>query len=59
MKKRCAIVRLLRTQAQQRTHQMLRAQVELEKGNTQAARRLLDSVPAGYDPDGAATSTTN
>ena len=38
-------------------YQMLRAQVELEKGNTQAARRLLDSVPAGYDPDGAATST--
>jgi len=38
-------------------YQMVRAQVELAKGNTQAAHRLLDSLPAGYDPDGAATST--
>jgi TolB-like protein/class 3 adenylate cyclase/Tfp pilus assembly protein PilF len=38
-------------------YQLMRAQVELEKGNTQAARTLLDSLPADYDPDGAATST--
>jgi TolB-like protein/Tfp pilus assembly protein PilF len=38
-------------------YQMLRAQLELAKGNTQAARRLLDSLRSGYDPDGAATST--
>jgi TolB-like protein/Flp pilus assembly protein TadD len=37
--------------------QMMRAQIELEKGNIKAARSRLDSLPAGYDPDGAATST--
>jgi TolB-like protein/Flp pilus assembly protein TadD len=37
--------------------QMMRAEVELEKGNTKNARSLLDSLPAGYDPDGAATTT--
>jgi tetratricopeptide (TPR) repeat protein len=37
--------------------QMMRAEVELEKGNTKTARNLLNSLPAGYDPDGAATST--
>ncbi len=36
---------------------LMRAEIELEKGNTKAARIALDSVPAGYDPDGAATST--
>ncbi len=38
-------------------YQILRAAVELEKGNTKAARNLLSSLPGGYDPDGAATST--
>jgi serine/threonine protein kinase/tetratricopeptide (TPR) repeat protein len=38
-------------------YQILRAAVELEKGNTKAARNLLDPLPSGYDPDGAATST--
>jgi TolB-like protein/class 3 adenylate cyclase/Tfp pilus assembly protein PilF len=37
--------------------QMMRAQIELEKGNIKAARSRLDSLPAGYDPDGAATWT--
>ena len=37
--------------------QILRAAVELEKGNTKSARSLLNSLAAGYDPDGAATST--
>ena len=37
--------------------QMMRAEIELEKGNTKTARTLLNSLPAGYDPDGAATST--
>ncbi len=38
--------------------QMMRAEVELEKGNTKTARNLLNSLPSGYDPDGAATSTS-
>jgi TolB-like protein/class 3 adenylate cyclase/Flp pilus assembly protein TadD len=37
--------------------QMMRAEIELEKGNITAARSGLDSLPPGYDPDGAATST--
>jgi TolB-like protein/Tfp pilus assembly protein PilF len=39
--------------------EMQRAQVELEKGETKAARSLLSSLPADYtyDPDGAATWT--
>jgi TolB-like protein/class 3 adenylate cyclase/Flp pilus assembly protein TadD len=37
--------------------QIMRAAVELEKGNTKTARNLLNSLAAGYDPDGAATST--
>ena len=37
--------------------QMMRAQIELEKGDTKAARSFLSSLPAGYDPDGAATWT--
>jgi TolB-like protein/Tfp pilus assembly protein PilF len=36
---------------------LLRAQVELEKGETKNAREGLNSLPATYDPDGAATST--
>jgi TolB-like protein/Flp pilus assembly protein TadD len=36
---------------------LLRAQVELEKGETKSAREQLDALPANYDPDGAATST--
>jgi hypothetical protein len=36
---------------------LLRAQIELQKGNTKTARNLLDSLPADYDPDGAATTT--
>src|SRR5438132_6473765 len=37
--------------------QMMRAEIELEKGNVKTARSGLDSLPAGYDPDGAVTST--
>lgn len=37
--------------------QMMRAEIELEKGNIKTARSGLDSLPAGYDPDGAVTST--
>ena len=36
---------------------LLRAEVELERGDTKSAREELDSLPATYDPDGAATST--
>jgi TolB-like protein/class 3 adenylate cyclase/Flp pilus assembly protein TadD len=35
--------------------QMMRASIELEKGNIKTARSGLDSLPAGYDPDGAVT----
>jgi TolB-like protein/Tfp pilus assembly protein PilF len=37
--------------------QVVRAQVELERGETKAARLLLSSLPGGYDPDGATTWT--
>src|SRR6266496_1989953 len=37
--------------------QLLRAEIELQKGNRETARKLLDGLPSGYDPDGAATST--
>ena len=37
--------------------QMMRAEIELEKGNIKTARSGLDSLPSGYDPDGAVTST--
>jgi TolB-like protein/Flp pilus assembly protein TadD len=37
--------------------QMVHAQIELEKGDLTAARSFLNSLPAGYDPDGAATWT--
>jgi TolB-like protein/Tfp pilus assembly protein PilF len=37
--------------------QMVHAQIELEKGDLAAARSFLNSLPAGYDPDGAATWT--
>ena len=37
--------------------QLIRAQVELEKGETKAARSFLSSLPAGYDPSGATTFT--
>jgi TolB-like protein/class 3 adenylate cyclase/Flp pilus assembly protein TadD len=37
--------------------QMMRAQIELEKGNTKTARIGLESLPTGYDPDGAVTFT--
>src|SRR5437667_2676014 len=37
--------------------QMMRAEIELEKGNIKTARSGLDSLPADYDPDGAVTST--
>jgi len=36
---------------------LMRSQIELEKGNTKTARLALDSLPVGYDPDGATTST--
>jgi TolB-like protein/class 3 adenylate cyclase/Tfp pilus assembly protein PilF len=34
-----------------------RAGIELQKGNIKTARNLLDSLPAGYDPAGATTTT--
>ena len=37
--------------------QMMRASIELEKGNIKTARLGLDSLPAGYDPAGAVTFT--
>lgn len=37
--------------------QVIRAQVELERGETKAARLLLSSLPGGYDPDGQTTWT--
>lgn len=37
--------------------QMVRAQVELEKGEMKTARSLLSSLPEGYDPSGHATFT--
>lgn len=35
--------------------QMMRASIELPKGNLDAARAGLGALPAGYDPDGAVT----
>ena len=37
--------------------QLVHAQIELQKGDLPAARSFLDSLPAGYDPDGATTWT--
>ena len=37
--------------------QLIRAQIELQKGNTKTAHNLLNALPAGYDPAGATTST--
>lgn len=37
--------------------QLLRAETELEKGNLDAARTALVSLPPGYDPDGATSFT--
>lgn len=37
--------------------QLLRAETELEKGNLTAARALLKSLPAGFDPEGATSAT--
>jgi TolB-like protein/Tfp pilus assembly protein PilF len=37
--------------------QMMRGEIEMEKGNLKNARIALESLPVGYDPDGAATST--
>jgi TolB-like protein/Flp pilus assembly protein TadD len=37
--------------------QMVHAQIELGKGDLQASRSFLNSLPAGYDPDGATTWT--
>jgi TolB-like protein/Flp pilus assembly protein TadD len=36
---------------------LLRAEIELERGDTKSARAGLDALPAAYDPDGATTST--
>jgi TolB-like protein/Flp pilus assembly protein TadD len=36
---------------------LLKAQVELEKGDTKEAKAVLDSLPPDYDPDGATTTT--
>ena len=36
---------------------LIRAEIELEKGDTKSAREGLRSLPSGYDPDGATTST--
>jgi tetratricopeptide (TPR) repeat protein len=35
--------------------QMMRASIELPKGNPEGARSGLDALPASYDPDGAVT----
>jgi TolB-like protein/class 3 adenylate cyclase/Tfp pilus assembly protein PilF len=37
--------------------QLEHAGIELQKGNIKTARNLLNSLPAGYDPAGATTST--
>ena len=37
--------------------QLERAGIALQKGNIKTARNVLDSLPAGYDPAGATTST--
>lgn len=37
--------------------ELLRAQIELERGDLEAARSRLETLPAGYDPDGATTWT--
>jgi TolB-like protein/Tfp pilus assembly protein PilF len=37
--------------------QMVRAQIELQRGDMKAARGFLDSLPADYDPDGQTTWT--
>jgi TolB-like protein/Flp pilus assembly protein TadD len=37
--------------------QMIRAQIELAKGDLPATHSFLNSLPPGYDPDGAATWT--
>src|SRR5438876_9419184 len=37
--------------------QLMRAGIELQKGNLKTARIGLDSLPVGYDPAGATTST--
>jgi TolB-like protein/Flp pilus assembly protein TadD len=36
---------------------LLRAQVELERGDTKGARERLNALPGNYDPDGATTTT--
>jgi TolB-like protein/class 3 adenylate cyclase/Tfp pilus assembly protein PilF len=36
---------------------LMRGEIELEKGNLKTARLALDSLPVGYDPAGAVTST--
>jgi tetratricopeptide (TPR) repeat protein len=37
--------------------QLIHAQIELEKGDLKTARSFLNTLPADYDPDGAATWT--
>jgi TolB-like protein/Flp pilus assembly protein TadD len=37
--------------------QLFRAETELEKGDLTAARAFLQSLPPGYDPEGAASAT--
>lgn len=37
--------------------ELIRAQIQMQKADLKAARVLLDSLPAGYDPDGATTWT--
>jgi TolB-like protein/Tfp pilus assembly protein PilF len=37
--------------------QLIHAQIELQKGELKTARSFLNSLPAGYDPDGATTWT--
>ncbi len=37
--------------------QMMRAQTKLERGDLNEARSLVESLPAGYDPDGVVTYT--
>lgn len=37
--------------------QMIRAQTELQRGDLQSVHQALDSLPVGYDPDGAVSYT--
>ncbi len=42
--------------AQTNYWQLIRGETELEKGNLPGAKKILDQLPADYDPDGSATA---